>query len=451
MTNKRYYIHGGTVINEGKRRKANIYIEEGKIARIVATDEKFSPSSDTTLIDATGCYIMPGAIDDQVHFREPGLTHKAEIATESRAAVAGGVTSFMEMPNTSPQTTDRVAWQWKMDRAAATSAANYAFFPGGTNDNSDELLKFDPTRIPGVKLFLGSSTGNMLVDDAATLRRLFTELPFLIAVHCESEKMIRANRERFVAEHGEELGIEYHARIRSAEACYESSRKAVELARECGTRLHLLHLSTAYEVALLDRGELEQKRITGEACVHHLWFTDADYATLGNRIKWNPAVKTEADRRAIRQAVADGVINIVATDHAPHLPAEKEGSCLKAASGGPMVQHSLLLMLEMASQGLFTPEMVVDRMAHSPARLFHIDRRGFIREGYHADIAIVRPNAPWVVTPETLLSKCGWSPMEGTTLSHQVEYTFVNGCLAYYDGKTIEHNGSEALRFNLDK
>lgn len=438
MANKIWFRHA-TIVNEGQSRLGDVLVSEGLIQH-VALDGSSIPADllteSTEVIDCTGLWLLPGAIDDQVHFREPGLTHKACIASESRAAVAGGVTSFMDMPNTNPTTTTIEAWQWKMERAEETSWANYAFFFGGTNDNADELHHIDRQRTPGLKLFLGSSTGNMLVDNKSTLERIFSETDMLIATHCESESIIRANKDHFSALYGaENLGVEYHPLIRSAEACYRSSSEAVELASRLGARLHILHVSTAKELALF-RSDMPtaQKQITAEACVHHLYFHDGDYQKLGNKIKWNPAVKTLADRDALRDAVRSGLIDIVATDHAPHLWAEKQGSCLKAASGGPLIQYSLPLMLDLANKGLWSKELVVERMAHLPATLFGIDRRGYIRPGYWADLVLIDPHTPHIVTQATDYSHCGWSPLMGETFSHSVKATIVNGQFVYRDG-----------------
>ena len=443
------WIKDARIINEGRTFEGSILIAGDRIEAVYegAVPEGVDTSS-YEVYDARGKWLIPGCIDDQVHFREPGLTHKADIASESRAAVAGGVTSFMDMPNTKPQTTTLDALEWKFQRAAETSRANYSFFFGGTNDNLEEIKRLDPTRVPGLKLFLGSSTGNMLVDRKESLERIFGECGLLIAVHAEKEEIIRRNIERFTKEYGEDLDISFHSRIRSEEACYASSSEAVELATRLGARLHLLHLSTARETTLLDNTlPLQEKKITGEVCVHHLWFHDGDYARLGNRIKWNPAIKQLADREALRKAVNDNRIDIVATDHAPHLLSEKEGSCLKAASGGPLVQHSLPLMLEMARSGIFTYEKVVEKMAHAPATLFRIDRRGYIRSGYFADLVLIDPQRTWTVAPENILSKCGWSPFEGCTFHHAVDTTFVNGEIAYRDGQVNDQLRGRELRF----
>lgn len=443
---KRILIKNATIINEGRTFPGSVLIEGDKIATV--SEGSSVPSLEAEVIDASGKWLLPGCIDDQVHFREPGLTHKADIASESRAAVAGGVTSFMDMPNTKPQTTTLEALDWKFARAAETSRANYSFFFGGTNDNLEAIGRLDRSRVPGLKLFLGSSTGNMLIDNKETLERIFSESGMLIAVHAEKEDIIQRNKAHYVQLYGDDLDISFHSKIRSEEACYACSAEAVALAMKTGARLHILHLSTAKETTLLDGDlPLAEKQITGEVCVHHLWFSDDDYARFGNRIKWNPSIKTAADREALREAVNNNKIDIVATDHAPHLPAEKEGSCLKAASGGPLVQHSLVAMLRMAEQGIFTYEKVVEKMAHRPADLFHIDRRGYIRPGYFADLVLIDPTARWTVSKDNILSKCGWSPFEGYTFHHAVWKTFVNGELAYSDGEVQDNVRGRELRF----
>lgn len=427
-------IKNARIVNEGRMFKGAVLIDRDKIEEVY---EEAVPvaASGVQVIDAEGKLLLPGAIDDQVHFREPGLTHKGDIASESRAAVAGGITSFMDMPNTKPQTTSIADLEWKLQRGAETSLANYSFFFGGTNDNMDEIRKLDRSRVPGLKLFLGSSTGNMLVDKKESLERIFGEADMLIAIHAEKEEVIKRNIAYYTDMYGEDLDISFHSKIRSGEACYASSSEAVELATRLNSRLHILHLSTAKELTLLSNEiPLSEKKITGEVCVHHLWFHDGDYAKYGNRIKWNPSIKTLADRTALRNAVNDNTIDIVATDHAPHLLSEKEGSCLKAASGGPLVQHSLVGMLEMVAEGCFTYEKVVEKMAHMPADLFHIDRRGYIRPGYYADLVLVDPEKCWTVAPENILYKCGWSPFEGTTFHHSITQTFVNGQLVYDNG-----------------
>ncbi|MDR0994938.1 MAG: dihydroorotase [Tannerella sp.] len=442
-------ICNARIINEGRSFIGSVTLEGKQIAAVKEGYAPLPAHKGDDCIDAEGKWLLPGAIDDQVHFREPGLTRKGDIRSESRAAVAGGVTSFMDMPNTLPQTTTLEALEWKFERAAAVSAANYSFFFGGTNDNLDEIKRVDKRRVPGLKLFLGSSTGNMLVDNKETLKRIFSEVDLLIAVHAEKEEIIRRNKAYYLEKCGPSLDISYHPLIRSEEACYASSAEAVELALRTGARLHILHLSTARELGLLDGGKpLAEKQITAEACIHHLWFTDEDYARLGNRIKWNPAVKTKADRDALRQGLRDGRIDIVATDHAPHLWSEKQGDCLTAASGGPLVQHALPAMLELAAQGVFTCEDVVNWMAHRPAQLFHIDRRGYIRPGYYADLVLVEPDAPWTVSKENIFSRCGWSPFEGHTFRHKIWKTFVNGQLVYDRGSIYPAVRGMELQYN---
>lgn len=441
-------IKNARIVNEGRMFKGAVLIDRDKIEEVY---EEAVPvaASGVQVIDAEGKLLLPGAIDDQVHFREPGLTHKGDIASESRAAVAGGITSFMDMPNTKPQTTSIADLEWKLQRSAETSLANYSFFFGGTNDNMDEIRKLDRNRVPGLKLFLGSSTGNMLVDKKESLERIFGEADMLIAIHAEKEEVIKRNIAYYTDMYGEDLDISFHSKIRSEEACYASSSEAVELATRLNSRLHILHLSTAKELTLLSNEiPLNEKKITGEVCVHHLWFHDGDYAKYGNRIKWNPSIKTLADRTALRNAVNDNTIDIVATDHAPHLLSEKEGSCLKAASGGPLVQHSLVGMLEMVAEGCFTYEKVVEKMAHMPADLFHIDRRGYIRPGYYADLVLVDPEKCWTVAPENILYKCGWSPFEGTTFHHSITQTFVNGQLVYDNGVVNDDVRGMEVRYN---
>lgn len=444
----RTIILNGLIINEGREYVGNIIIDNNTITHIVEgdLDACILAMADRT-IDAEGCWVIPGVIDDQVHFREPGLTHKADIATESRAAVAGGVTSYMDMPNTKPATITAEALAWKQQQAQETSIANYSFYIGATNDNAELITSLDYTHVCGIKLFMGSSTGNMLVDSSKTLEKIFAEAPVLVATHCEEEEVIQANRARYVAKFGEDLPIYFHPMIRNTEACYRSSAKAVELASRHNARLHLLHLSTAQELTLLEDRPLAEKRITGEVCVHHLWFDDNDYATYGNRIKWNPAIKTCADRRALLEATACNRLDIVATDHAPHLLSEKEGSCLKAASGGPLVQYSLQTMLELSTRGHFTRTQVVEKMCHAPAALFGVARRGYLREGYYADIAIIDPRRPYTVTPDKILSRCGWSPLEGHTYPHSITHTLVNGVVAYENGTINDNCRGQLLLF----
>ncbi len=443
-------IYNATIINENRRFVGSVEIEGQRIGHIhegPAAADRIARHPDS--LDAQGLWLLPGAIDDQVHFREPGLTHKADIYTESRAAVAGGVTSFMDMPNTLPQTTTQALLEEKYALGAEKSIANYSFYMGATNDNLAELKKTDPRTVCGVKVFMGASTGNMLVDDARALERIFAEVPLLIATHNEDEATIQANKAKCLARWGNDLPIACHPLIRDAEACYKSSAKAVELAHKHNTRLHILHLSTEKELHLFDAGPPADKQVTAEVCVHHLWFSDQDYATYGSRIKWNPAIKRRADRDALRTALNEGRIDVVATDHAPHLLSEKAGSCLRAASGGPMVQHSLVAMLELAAQGCFTPEKVVEKMCHAPAELFRIRHRGYIREGYYADLVLLNPNEPWEVKPGNLLSKCGWSPMEGQTFRHKVAKTWVNGRIVYDNGRIVE--GSRGRRLLFDR
>lgn len=424
-------IRDALIINEGKRQKVDVLIKGERIEKILPSHFLNPPFS---ILNAQGLLLLPGLIDDQVHFREPGLTHKGDIHSESRAALAGGITSFIDMPNTQPQTVTVEALNEKFDLAARTSMANYSFMIGGTNDNIDELKKEGAKRAAAIKIFMGASTGNMLVDNPRSLEKIFSETGRIIAAHCESETVIAANKARYTAQYGEDLDISFHPKIRDVEACFESSAEAVRLAKKYNSRLHIFHLSAEKELSLLESGPLEEKRITAEVCIHHLWFTDKDYPAKGNLIKWNPAVKSQSDRDALRKALIEGKIDVVATDHAPHTLSEKEGSCLKAASGGPMVQHALVAMLELCRQGIFTEELVVEKMAHAPAKLFGIKDRGFIREGYYADLVLVNPHQSRTVNKENILYKCGWSPLEGTVFTHQVEKTFVNGRLVYDSG-----------------
>jgi dihydroorotase len=441
------------IVNEGNVQVGDVLIaRDGTIAAVGAACDAHPEAPEAVQIDCEGLWLMPGAIDDQVHFREPGLTHKGEIATESAAAAAGGITSFMEMPNTVPQALTQQLLQDKYDRAAEVSAVNYSFFMGASNDNIEEVLKTDPRRICGVKVFMGSSTGNMLVDNRTVLEAVFKESPTLVATHCEDEATIRQNtaaaRERF----GEFVPIGQHPLIRSAEACYRSSSMAVELAEKHNTRLHILHISTAREVGLF-RNDIPsiEKRITAEACIHHLWFTDADYETKGTHIKWNPAVKTAEDREAIRAGILNGRIDVVATDHAPHTIEEKSGSYFQAPSGGPLVQHALPAMLEMVHQGVLPVEDVVNLMAHRVADLFDIEGRGYIRPGYQADLVLVDPNDSWTVSKSNILYKCGWSPFEGAAFKSRIRGTWVNGVQVYDGDRVLTEPGNHAgqrLTFN---
>lgn len=439
-----FLLKGGTVVNEGEKKIQDILIKNGRIEKIGEAIQ----SSSAQEINAEGKYIIPGMIDDQVHFREPGLTHKATIRTESRAAVAGGVTSFMEMPNTVPNALTQTLLKDKYDIAAKNSIANYSFFMGASNDNIEEVLKTNPKNVCGVKVFMGSSTGNMLVDAPTTLNKIFSEVPMLIATHCEDETTIRKNTELFKQKYGEDVPVKYHPEIRNHEACYLSSSLAVDLAKKHGSRLHVLHISTAKELSLFDNTiPLEQKKITAEACIHHLWFCDKDYEQKGSLIKWNPAVKTANDREEIWKAVLDNRIDVLATDHAPHTIEEKQNSYFKAPSGGPLVQHVLLALFEKSKEGVIPIERIVEKSAHAPAILFRVKERGFIREGYYADLVIIDPNKTTKVSKENILYKCGWSPFEGVTFSHSIEKTFVNGNLVFDQGKITEGQGLR-LEFN---
>ncbi|MGC6434615.1 MAG: dihydroorotase [Crocinitomicaceae bacterium] len=444
---KNYLLKNGTIINEGKSFVADILIKNNRIEKI---GSGITPEGNVTEINVEGKYILPGCIDDQVHFREPGLTHKADIHHESRAAVAGGITSFMEMPNTVPNTLTQELLEDKYILGSKNSIANYSFFMGASNDNMEEVLKTDGKKVCGVKIFMGSSTGNMLVDNEQTLTNLFSKVPpMLIATHCEDEHTIQKNIAEFKAKYGEDVPINQHPIIRSEEACYLSSSLAVRLAKKYDTRLHILHISTAKELELFDNSiPLEQKKITAEACIHHMWFSDKDYDSKGSFIKWNPAVKTANDRDAILQGVLDNKIDVIATDHAPHTLEEKQNTYFKAPSGGPLVQYALLAMLEKVNEGKITIERVVEKMAHAPSQLFKIIDRGFIKEGYFADIVIIDPKSTHTVSRNTILSKCGWSPFEGYTFNHKIDKTFVNGNLVYDNGKIIEAGNGSRLLFN---
>lgn len=425
-----------TIVNEGKEIVADLLVKNGIIQKI--GNNLSEPGAEER--NCEGLLLLPGCIDDQVHFREPGLTHKADLASESAAAVAGGITSFMEMPNTIPNTLTQELLQAKYDRAAEVSFANYSFFMGASNDNIDEVLKTDPRTVCGVKIFMGSSTGNMLVDQTAALEKLFSEVPMLIATHCEDEATIRRNLELYKEKYGEDIPMEAHPLIRSAEACYLSSSKAIELAKKHNTRLHILHISTAMETELFRNDiPLKEKRITAEACVHHLWFTDEDYASKGSLIKWNPAVKTKVDREVLWEALLDDRIDVIATDHAPHTLEEKQQKYLQAPSGGPLVQHALLAMLEASRNGKISRARVVEKMAHAVADCFRLSNRGYIREGYAADLVLVDPNTGQTVEKENILYKCQWSPFEGTTFSHRVLSTYVNGIEMYRDGERPQY------------
>lgn len=441
-------IHKATIINEGESFIGSVLIEGERISKIFRDDvSEGIINACKNIIDARGLYLIPGVIDDQVHFRDPGMTYKGDIFTESRAAVAGGVTSYMDMPNTNPQTITNEALTRKLEMAAEKSAANYSFYLGATNDNIAELKKVDKKHVCGVKVFMGASTGNMLVNDERMLQQIFAEVDSLIATHCEKEEIIRDNVDIFKKKYGENIPIYCHPLIRSDEACYQSSAQAIELADKYGSRLHVLHLSTAREMKLLSSAPLANKKITAEVCVHHLWFTDQDYERLGAKIKWNPAIKTAEDRSALREALKEGKLDVVATDHAPHLLSEKEGGSLKATSGGPLVQHSLQIMLELVNDGLYSMEFVIDKMCHAPALLFGVKDRGFIREGYFADLVLIDPTKSYTVTRDNILYKCGWSPFEGEVFHTTISKTFVNGQIAFEDGVVSEKLSGKALEF----
>ena len=440
-----YLIKNATIVNEGSSFVGDLLVENGIIKKI---DSSITINS-MTVIDASGKYLIPGLIDDQVHFREPGLTHKATIDSESRAAVAGGITTFIEMPNTVPQATNQQLLQDKFNIAEKTSFANYSFMFGGTNDNLEELLKTDPKTVAGIKLFLGSSTGNMLVDNLEVLEKIFSSTKLIISVHCEDEETIKKNTADHKALYGEHIPIELHPIIRSEEACYLSSSRAIALAKKTGARLHVFHLSTAKETALFRNDiPLEEKQITSEVCVHHLWFSDQDYKEKGTHIKWNPAVKTAADRQGLWKALLDDRLDIIATDHAPHTLEEKSNSYLKAPSGGPLVQHALLALLEKVSEKVISIEKLVEKACHNPAIIFQIENRGFIKEGYYADLVLIDPKAPQTVCKENILYKCGWSPFEGTTFSSSVTHTFVNGVLMYHEGTFNDDVKGKRITFN---
>jgi dihydroorotase len=442
----RILIKNARIVNEGAIFEGDLLIEDKFIKEIAESiSAKFS---DVKIVDAEGSFLIPGAIDDQVHFREPGLTHKGTIESESRAAVAGGITSFIEQPNTVPNAITQELLEDKYRIAAETSYANYSFMMGGTNDNLEEILKTDPKNVAGIKLFLGSSTGNMLVDNEQVLEKIFTSTPMLIAVHCEDEATIRQNLEKYKAEYGDDIPVKYHPLIRSAEACYISSSRAVELAKKTGARLHVFHVSTAKETELFsNKIPLEDKKITAEVCIHHLWFTDEDYEKKGALIKWNPAVKTAADKDALWKALLDDRIDVVATDHAPHTLEEKKNPYTSSPSGGPLVQHAVVAMFEAYHQKKITAEKIVEKMAHNPAKIFKIEKRGFIREGYYADLVIVNPGLPWNVKKENILYKCGWSPFEGVNFKSRITHTFVNGNLVYNNFKVKDVRKGERLLF----
>ena len=439
-------IKNAKIVNENTTFLGDVLIEN-EIIKEISSDIK--ATENTQLIDAKGAYLIPGFIDDQVHFREPGLTHKANIASESKAAIAGGITTFIEMPNTVPQATTQNLLEDKFKIAAKDSYANYSFMFGGTNDNLEELLKTDPKKVAGIKLFLGSSTGNMLVDNEAVLEKIFSSTKMIISVHCENEATIKKNTKEFTKKYGDNIPVKYHPSIRSEEACYLSSSKAIELAKKTGARLHVFHLSTAKETALFRNDiPIEEKQITAEVCIHHLWFSDKDYEKKGTHIKWNPAVKTEKDRHGLWEALLDDRIDVLATDHATHTLEEKSNVYTKAPSGGPLVQHAVIAILEKVKEGVISIEKAVEKMSHNPAKLFQIEKRGFIKKGYYADLVLVNTNEPQTVSKDNLLYKCGWSPFEGTTFKWAVVRTLLNGKWVYKEGVVSEESAAQQLTFD---
>ncbi len=443
---KSTWIKNARIVNEGQIFNGSVVIMDEYIAEIISGEG--TPSVPVQeILDAQGGYLIPGVIDDHVHFRDPGLTHKADMYTESMAAAAGGVTSYMDMPNTNPQTTTLEALNDKFTDAATKSIVNYSFYFGATNDNAGLLSQLDKKKVCAVKLFMGSSTGNMLVDRMQTLKNIFAHAGMLIATHCEDQQIISANTALYQEKYGADPEVKYHPEIRSEEACYASSSLAVQLAKETGARLHLMHVSTAKELTLLENKPLAEKKITAEACVSHLFFCDKDYATFGTKIKCNPAIKTQADRDALRNALTNNLIDVIGTDHAPHLLSEKQGGAVKAVSGMPTLQFSLNSIMELVHEGILSVEQLVQKMCHAPAQLYQIEKRGFIRQGYKADLVILHPDKEWTVTTDCILSKCGWSPMEGQTFHSKVDKTFVNGHLVY-DGTQVDTNHrGQALRF----
>ncbi|EAQ99895.1 dihydroorotase [Maribacter sp. HTCC2170] len=441
----RVLIKNAKVVNENKIFESDVLLEDELIIKV----EKDISDSNAKVINAEGNYLLPGVIDDQVHFREPGLTHKGDIASESRAAIAGGITSFMEQPNTNPQTTTIEKLENKFARAAETSFANYSFLFGGTNDNLEELKRLDKNACSGVKLFLGSSTGNMLVDDEDVIEKIFRNTEMVISAHCEDETTIKNNLAKYKEQYGDAIPVKYHPLIRSAEACYLSSSKAIALAKKTGARFHVFHLSTGIETDLFRNDiPLEQKKITAEVCIHHLWFSDKDYDEKGTLIKWNPAVKTAKDKSELWKALLDDRIDVIATDHAPHTIEEKDNVYTQAPSGGPLVQHALPAMLQKYHEGVITIEKIVEKMSHNPAKLFQIKKRGFVREGFYADLVLVNTNNPWKVTKQNIAYKCGWSPFEESTFKSKVSHTFVNGHLAYENGSFSSNRNAKRLTFN---
>ena len=447
MYKKSTLIKNAQIVNEGNIFTGDVLIE-GQYIKEIGSSIRIK-NSNISVIDAKGSYLLPGVIDDQVHFREPGLTHKATIESESKAAISGGITSFIEMPNTNPQATTIDKLEYKFKIASKTSFANYSFMFGGTNDNLEEILKVDCRKVAGLKLFLGSSTGNMLVDNPKVLEKIFESTDLLISVHCEDEDTIKQNTEHYSKIYGENIPIKYHPKIRSAEACYISSSKAIALAKKTGARLHVFHLTTAKEMELFSNTKpLKDKKITAEVCVHHLWFSDSDYETKGSFIKWNPAVKSAKDRSALWEALLSDKIDVIATDHAPHTFEEKSNSYMKAPSGGPLVQHALVAMMEAFHNGKISIEKMVEKMCHNPAVLFQIEKRGYIKQGYFADLVLVNPNNPWTVNKDNILYKCGWSPFEGTTFNSRISHTILNGVIVYENENFTNANAAMRLTFN---
>ena len=444
----RILLKNAKIVNDNKIFPADILLEDDVILKI---EDHISSDSAAKVMDLEGKYVIPGAIDDQVHFREPGLTHKGTIATESRAAVAGGITTFMEQPNTNPQTTTIKALEDKFEMARNSAFANYSFLFGGTNDNLEEIKKLDKNACSGIKLFLGSSTGNMLVDNEEVIEKIFRNTEMVISAHCEDESTIKANFAKYKAQYGDDIPVKYHPLIRSAEACYLSSSRAIALAKKTGARFHVFHLSTGKETELFRNDiPLEDKKITAEVCIHHLWFSEEDYDTKGTLIKWNPAVKTAVDRDQLWEALLDDRIDVIATDHAPHTLEEKNNVYTSAPSGGPLVQHALPAMLEKYHSGKISLEKIVEKMCHNPAKLFQIKKRGFIREGFYADLVVLDLNDSWTVTKENIAYKCGWSPFEGNSFKSRITHTFVNGHLAYENGNFSKERKAMRLTFNRE-
>jgi dihydroorotase len=442
-----FLIKNAKIVNEGSIFEGDVLIENNIIRQIA--DNISAKSSESVIIDAEGNFLIPGVIDDQVHFREPGLTHKGDIASESKAAVAGGITSYIEQPNTVPNAVTQELLEEKYQIAAKTSYANYSFMMGGTNDNLEEILKTNPKNVAGLKLFLGSSTGDMLVDSSASLEKIFSSTKLLIAVHSEDETIVKNNLAKYKEIYGDDIPVTKHPEIRSVAACYESTVRVIALAKKTGARLHVFHISTAKELDLFtNKMPLEKKQITAEVCIHHLWFTDADYETKGSLIKWNPAVKSQEDKDALWKALLDDRIDVIATDHAPHTLEEKSNPYTTCPSGGPLVQHALVAMMEAYNKGKISMEKIVEKMCHNPAKIFKIENRGFIKEGYFADLVLVNPHMPWSVKKENIIAKCGWSPFEGISFKSRVTHTFVNGKLVYANGKVKDIIAGERLTFD---